>query len=289
MRNIIYLFNEARLGILRNILPVIASVLIIFISISVLGVSLLLKNSLNHTISFLNEQVKIRIMLDHELDPYEIAEVLEKNTLISTVKVETKEDMVLSMGKLFENKSELLEMFNFSTIPNAITIELKDNSKVEQMANMLGDTEGITDVIYPGEYAETVIRWTAQVEKYSFFALVSLVFASVLTVMMTINLAMIKRMKEVKVKLLLGARPSHVRLQFLIEGGIIGLLGSILANYLIFFVNESLFQALHTQLPYLFEEQNPNLVLVFFLSLCGGLFLGLIGSFISTFRTLKYD
>lgn len=112
--------------------------------------------------------------------------------------------MVLSMGKLFENKSELLEMFNFSTIPNAITIELKDNSKVEQMANMLGDTEGITDVIYPGEYAETVIRWTAQVEKYSFFALVSLVFASVLTVMMTINLAMIKRMKEVKVKLLLG-------------------------------------------------------------------------------------
>lgn len=86
LRNIIYLFNEARLGILRNILPVIASVLIIFISISVLGVSLLLKNSLNHTISFLNEQVKIRIMLDHELDPYEIAEVLEKIPLSARLK-----------------------------------------------------------------------------------------------------------------------------------------------------------------------------------------------------------
>ncbi|XXM74618.1 cell division protein FtsX [Lysinibacillus sphaericus] len=285
----IYLFNEARLGILRNIPAVIASILIIFISISVLGVSLLLKSSLNHTIGFLNDQVKVRILVDNEMNPDEIADVLQRNPLISKVSIETKEEMVKSMGKLFENKSELLEMFNFSTLPSAITIELKDNSDVAQTADILDNTEGITDVIYPGKYAQTVIRLTAQVEKYSFIGLVSLALASVLTVMMTIKLAMVKRMKEVKVKLLLGAKPSHVRLQFLIEGGIIGLAGSIMANYLIYFVNNSLFQGLHSQLPYLFEEQNPNLVLVFSLSLGGGILLGLFGSFISTFRTLKYE
>ncbi|MDQ0273724.1 cell division protein FtsX [Cytobacillus purgationiresistens] len=286
---IIYLFNEARLGLLRNVPAVAAAVLIIFISISVLGVSLLVKNSLNHTIDYLNNQVKIRVMIDPKWNASEIALTIEKNPLVYSVKVESKEEMVVSMSKLFEDKSELLEMFNFSSLPDAITIDMKDNTSVDYMADMLNNTEGITDVIYPGEYVATVIRWTDSVERYSFLAIITLVFASVLTVMMTINLTMIKRRKEVRVKLLLGAKPSHVRIQFLIEGAIIGLMGSILANYLVYFAHENLIQMLYAQLPYVFEEQKLNLFLVFTFSLFGGLLLGLTGSFISTYRTLRYE
>lgn len=289
MKTIMYLFSEARKGLLSNIPAVTAAVLIIFISISVLGVSFLVKKSLDYTIDYLNDQVKIRVMIDPEWNTSEVAAVLHENVLIKNVQVETKEQMVESMGNLFEEQSELLEMFNFSSLPDAITIELKDSSKVEQVAGSLKNTEGITDVIYPGEYVASVIQWADRVQKYSFISIFVLILASVLTVMMTINLALYKRKKEVRVKLLIGAKPSHVRTQFLIEGGIIGMLGGILANYVIYFVSENILQLFYIQLPYVFKEQEPNLPLVFSLSIGGGLLLGLIGSYMSTYKVMKYE
>ncbi|QED47034.1 cell division protein FtsX [Cytobacillus dafuensis] len=288
MKNILYLFSEARLGLLRNAAPVFAAISIIFISISVLGVSLLIKDSIDHTIKHLNEQVKIRIMVDPKWDTSEMAEVLEKNVGIDSVTIETKKDMVESMGKLFDDKSELLQMFNFSLIPDAITIGMKDNRMVEQMADTLRRTKGVTDVIYPGEYAASIIHWSKQLEKYSLISIIVLLTASILTVMMTINLALLKRKKEVKVKLLMGAKPNHIRSQFLIEGGIIGLLGGILANYGIYLVHKNLFQILYSQLPFVFEEKELNLLIVFTSSLLIGLLLGVVGSFLSTNRMLRY-
>lgn len=283
----LYLFSEARLGLVRNVIPVIAAISIIFISISTLGVSLIFKYSIDHIIKHLNDQVKIRVMVDSRWDTSAMALVLKENEAIESVTIETKEEMVESMGTLFDDKSELLQMFNFSSLPDAITITMKDNRMVEPMTTTLKETEGIIEVIYPGEYTESVIHWSKQFEKYGVVSIIVLLIASILTVMMTINLALLKRKKEVKVKLLMGAKPNHVKSQFLIEGGIIGVFGGILANYGIFLIHHNVFQSFYSQLPFLFEEIEVNLLLVFSFSLLMGLILGVTGSLLSTYRVLR--
>jgi cell division transport system permease protein len=104
---------------------------------------------------------------------------------------------------------------------------------------------------------------------------------------MAIKLATYQREKEIRVKLLLGAKETHVRGQFMFEGFILGLLGSAAAGCVIYFVYYYLLLQLEKNFQSVFQFSS----LVLAVSLSGlvavGALIGLLGSFLSTRRIIK--
>jgi cell division transport system permease protein len=283
-----YYLRDAREGIQRNSGAAVATVLLIFISLSITGSLFLVKTSVDDIIGYLNSQVKIKVFIDSSVDTQQVANILQSKDFVQSAEIETKEETLNQLQQFFKGKEYLFTAFHESDLPDALLLELKDNKDVSLVAENLKQMDGISDVIYAQKFAQTVITWSNTVNQYGAFILGVFIFTSFLTVSIAINLAIYQRQKDIRVKLLLGAKESHVRGQFLFEGWILGLLGSILASFTIYFVYQYGLYQLQLKFSTVFDL-SPFMINVTMLAIIiGGSIIGLAGSYLSTRKLMKH-
>jgi cell division transport system permease protein len=283
-----YYLRDAREGIRRNFGAAAATILLIFISLSITGALFLLKASVDDVVDYLNAQVKIKVFVDPSLDTEQVAEVLKTKSFIETVDIETKEQMLNRLKQFFQGKDYLFLAFQESTLPDAIVINLNTNDDIQTIAEQLKSVNGITEVVYAQKFAQTVLSWSQIINQYGVVLLAVFILASFLTVSIAINLALYQRQKEIRVKLLLGAKESHVRGQFLFEGWLLGLIGSILASFTIYFIYQYGLYELQIKFGSVFKF-SPFMINVTMAGvILGGSMIGLAGSYFSTRKLMKH-
>jgi cell division transport system permease protein len=283
-----YYLRDAREGFGRNLSAAIAAMSLIFISLSISGSLYLLQSSIvDDVLGYLNSQVKIKLFVDPSADAKQIADVLKSKDYVQSVEIETKEQALDRLKLFFQGKQYLLEAFQVSDFPDSIVLELKDKSETEMAAEQMKSIPGITDIVYAQKFAQSVLQATKTANRYGAFIVGLFLLASILTVGMAIKLATYQREKEIRVKLLLGAKETHVRGQFMFEGFVLGLLGSVVAGCVIYLVFYYVLMRLEMNFQSVFQFKS----LVLFSSLSGliaiGAVIGLLGSFMSTRRIIK--
>jgi cell division transport system permease protein len=283
-----YYLRDAREGIRRNIGAAFATVLLIFISLSITGSLYLIKSSVDDVIDYLNSQVKIKVFVDPAVETEKVARILQSKGFIESVQIETKEETLNRLQQFFEGKEYLFIAFQDSNFPDAVVLELKDKEQVALVAKELKAVEGITDVIYAQEFAVSVLSWSDKMNRYGMLALIIFIFTSFLTVSVAINLALYQRQKDIRVKLLLGAKESHVRGQFLFEGWLLGLIGSIFASFTLYFLYEYGLYQLEYRFDFIFNFSPLYINLTMIGVIIGGSFIGLLGSYLSTRKLMKH-
>jgi len=283
-----YYLRDAQEGIRRNAGAALATILLIFISLTITGAMVLLKTGVDDVIGFLNDQVKIKVFVDRQADTEQVAEILAGASFVRHVKIETREDALAKLQGLFRDMPHLFESFRDSRFPDAILIELEDQSQVETVARELAATRGITDVFYAQEFAAQVLRWSQLISTYGAIVLLIFLLASVLTVGIAMNLSLYQRQKDIRVKLLLGARESHVRGQFLLEGVIIGFIGSLLAAFAVYLIYYYALYQLQLRFSAVFDFSALSLNLTLLGVILFGMLIGLIGTYLSTRKMMKH-
>jgi cell division transport system permease protein len=288
MNTLKYYLRDAREGIQRNTGAAMATVLLIFISLSITGTLFLLKTSVDDVIEYLNSQVKIKVFVDPSIETEQVAELLQSKNFVQSAEIETKEETLNRLKQFFEGKEYLFLAFQDSNFPDAILLELKNKEDVAFIAEELKAMNGITDVIYAQKFAETVLSWSRTVNQYGAILMAVFFLASFLTVSIAMNLALYQRQKDIRVKLLLGAKESHVRGQFLFEGWLLGLIGSILASFTIYFIYQYGLYRLQTKFGAIFDFSPIMMNLSMIGVIVGGSLIGLAGSYLSTRKLMKH-
>lgn len=282
-----YYMREAREGLLRNAGAGLAAAALIAVAMTLLGAMLLFRSGLSDLRGFLESQVSMKVYVSPGVDPREAARILEARSFVKSVQVETKEEMLQKLAAFFEGKEQLLDSFKQSGLPDAIRLELRDPAQAEAVAGQLRGMSGIMEVIYPQRYAETVLQLTRQLSRYGTAAFVFFAAVSFLTVFLAMHLSLYQRQKEIRVKLLLGANPAHVRGQFLFEGGIIGLLGSLAAAAALDMLYRSMLFPLERQFRAVFHLTGTGLYGVELAVAAAGTVIGVAASFASTRKLMK--
>jgi cell division transport system permease protein len=280
--------RDAQEGIRRNLRASIAAILLIFISLSMTGTLFLLKTGVDNLTGFLESQVKIKVFVDLNADTQQVADILRSQPYVKSVSIETRAEALDSMKSFFTGNEDLLTALSESPIPDAISIELKDKNHLDYVAEQLKSMNGITDVVYGQDFAKKVLTWSNTLNQYGMMVLAVLLISSFLTIHIAVNLAMYQRRKEIRIKLLLGAKESHVRNQFLFEGFILGLISSILAGFVIYFIYE--YGLFHLQLKYgaIFHFTPLYMNLTMFIVMVAGAFIGLSGSYFSSRKLIDH-
>lgn len=283
-----YYLRDAREGIQRNTGAAVATILLIFISLSITGASFLLKTGIDDVIEYLDSQVKIKVFVDPTVDTHQIADILGSKNFIQSTEIETKEETLNRLKQFFKGKEYLFIAFQDSNLPDSIVLELKNKEDIAFVAEELKNINGITDVIYAQKFAQMVLSWSHTVNQYGAIILAIFILSSFLTVSIAINLALYQRQKDIRVKLLLGAKESHVRGQFLFEGWLLGLIGSILASFTIYFIYQYALYQLQLKFGYIFTF-SPFLINVSMIGvIIGGSLIGIAGSYLSTRKLMKH-
>ena len=188
-----------------------------------------------------------------------------------------------ALQKARQELGEFQDVFESGFLPASMEIRLKrgfqDPTTVQAVAARVQSYQFVDDVRYGQEWVEKLhrIRTIATIAGLS----LGLVFAAVATIIIgaTIRMTVLARSREISIMRLVGATDGFVRLPFLIEGFIKGILGGAFALLLTWIASE-LISRFVIQTSF-FDARLAVMGLLF------GALIGLVGSAVSVGRHLR--
>ncbi len=241
--------------------------------------------------------LNIRDALQHIEERVEIRAFVADGTTVEKLTVASEEiarfpevskvDVVTQAEALDRARKELGEfkdVFESEFLPASLDVHLKpgfrDPTTVSKVAERLRGYDFVDDVRFGEE-------WITQLYRLRNIAGVAgltlgLAFACVAIIIIgaTIRMAVLARAREIAIMRLVGATDGFIRLPFLIEGALKGLLGGGLALLMTYLAMRVLEQYLHFETAF-FDRRVALLGVLF------GALMGLMGSAVSVGRHLR--
>jgi cell division transport system permease protein len=225
-----YVSREAVTNLWRNRLMTVAAILTVAVSLALVGSALLLKQGAS----------KATVQWQNGVQAIVWVKPNAPVTLISAIDGELKQSPYIKTC-LFRNQAydyneakgilpaDELGATTESDYPSSYRCVLNDPSQASAVYQEFIGKPGVYDVKYPGQQIKTmqsvirILQWV-----FLSVAVVLLLSASVL-ILNTIRMAIFARRREVSVMKLVGATNWFIRLPFMAEGLIQGLLGAAVA------------------------------------------------------------
>ncbi|GAA0226269.1 permease-like cell division protein FtsX [Cryptosporangium japonicum] len=228
-----FVLTEAATGLWRNVTMTVALILTTAISLALLGAGGLLYTQVNKTKDLLYAQVEITIFLETAVTAEQkdaLQQKLESDSEIKSVTYESKQEAYERFKELFADSPDLVENTKPESLPESFRVKLKDPSEANAIDAKYKTEAGVDQV---STQQELVGRLFDAIDAVKNLALVvSLVSgaAAILLIGNTIQVAAYSRRREVSIMKLVGASNWYVRLPFILEAAVAGLIGAILAS-----------------------------------------------------------
>ncbi len=281
-----YFAKEASIGLSRNGLMTLATIGTIILSLIVLGSFYIVIANTHFLMDMAKGVLELRVYLKDCADPYNIQSKIIEYQGVKDVTYIPKE----KGAEWLEKNLGVKDLFKATEnpLPNMINIKLQDDAKVKTLAKKVEALEGIDEVEYGETFVEAMLI-VVQIIWVLGISLVAIIGIVVLYIIVnTIRITVFARRKEIEIMKLVGATDWFIRWPFMIEGIILGLLGSIVALLLLSKGYSLLIQYIKQLAPFvpLMAERVINRQM-FVLMTSLGVFFGVLGSMLSLKKFLR--
>jgi cell division transport system permease protein len=240
-----YVFSELGQGLRRNLSMHIAVVLTLFVSLTLVGLGVLLNQQADKAAEHWGNQLQITVWLCKAKDDNPactgevtdaqkaaIEKVIDENPEVAGYHTESKEEA-------FQKVKELLGPDKFegpnpaataADMPESVWITLKNPDQYQGITSAVVGLDGVSgirdmrNVLKPIYGSINALQWGA------LGTAAFLVFAALLLVGNTIRLAAFARRREIGIMRLVGASTLYIALPFLLEALVTALIGVALAG-----------------------------------------------------------
>lgn len=287
LRTVKYFFKESFTSLVRNSWMSLASIGAVASALIILGSFLLLSVNFDYILKDVESQVEITAYLEDTLDQDNLSRLKEDITSTDGVKEaqfiskeEAIEEFKEQVGK------ELLEGID-NPLPNSFRVKVNDPHEVASVAGKIEGLSGIDEVKYGKGVVEKLFNIIHWIRVIGMAIMVVFAAVSVFIISNTIRLTVFARRREINIMKYIGATDWFVRWPFLIEGMILGLIGSALAVGVLAVGYNYLFVTMKLNLPMISlvpKEEFYDYVLGF---LGIGMLIGAFGSSFSIKRFLN--
>ena len=294
MNRILFLIREAFTGLRRNLLIVAGAVLAVFFSLFLAFGALVVNEILRlntiawqegvHVIAFLWDEGQSGVPVDgHQILLDEVRGWDETKDAFYV----SKSEAWLEYQELFAGQEELLEI-DPTILPASIRIELVDITLHESVKFRLQQqTQTVRQVSTAGPQIEQLENVSNVLNVLGIGLAIVLGLSAVVQIANTIRLAIYARRDEVSIMKLVGASNWFIRVPFLLEGMIEGLVGAVSAVFVVWLGASWLadafidFPLVRLQVSLDFFVQRGLLILLF------GAVAGIVGSMLGLSRYLR--
>ena len=226
-----YLIREGFRSVFIHGFMSFASVTIIMACLIIMGSVSLLSLNIDALIKDLEDQNEVVAFVDDSITDEAAAESIgteiRKIENIQSAQFVSRSD---AMAKFMSNyDSDLMEGIDETVFRHRFVVHLTDISLMAQTKAKLEAVDGIAEAKAHTQYAKAFVSIRNVVTVVSLVLIVILVFVSVFIMTNTIKLATISRGKEIAIMKMVGATNSFIRMPFVVEGLVLGILGGGLA------------------------------------------------------------
>ena len=240
MSRFAFFLGEAYRALRRNAAPSLAAVVTIAVTVLLVGVLVPILDASGSKTDDVRDQLELKVFLFNDATQTEIDDLQGRIggiEHVAGVDYISPEEALRILEQRLEDKS-LLDQLNSNPLPPAFNVKLDDPDNLESVQAALSppDSSGkpqplgaAIDDIVTGDQTEAIRSVTSAVKILLIGIAVLLGIASLFLVGNTIRLSIYARRREVEVMQLVGATNWFIRWPFVIEGIVVGVMGSAIA------------------------------------------------------------
>ncbi len=243
-----YVFSELGNGLKRNVSMSIAVIVTIFVSLTLVGMGLLLNAQAHKAEEYWGSKLQITVFLCNQnsasancvngevtqAQKQAIEKVLDTNPEVASWRLQSKQEAYDKWKSAYVSKDEterrVYESIRPSDMQESYWVQLKNPEQFQGIKSAVQGLAGVNTVRDLREVLKPIYFWMNVMKWGAIGIAVFLIFAAVLQVGNTIRLAAFARRREIGIMRLVGASSLYIQLPFLMESLVAALVGVALAG-----------------------------------------------------------
>ena len=220
-------------SVFRNFSLSLASISCITITLIVVAISIVLSINVNRFTELVEKDVTIVAFLDLDVndnDKQTILEEIKDLTNVEKVEFISKTEIANEMMESSEEFKNIMSEWSEgeSPIQDTFQVKVKDIKEIKNTANKIEKIEKVDLVKYGEGMVEQLVSTFDIIRKVSVAAVIALIVVTAFLIVNTIKITIFSRKREIEIMRLVGASNINIKIPFIIEGLILGILGSII-------------------------------------------------------------
>jgi len=236
MRNLRILIRNIRDGfksVFRNLSLSFASISCITVTLILVATAIVGSWNVENFTDLIRDDFTIVVFVNNkatEDDHTKIKQDLEKIKNIESIDFISKKDIMAEMKKSSDTFNSVMSSWGDSENPldDTYQVRVKNDEKISKTAEKIKKIDKIDKVSYGEGMVDSMISIFKIIKNVLIVIVVALVIVTAFLIVNTIKITIFSRSDEIEIKRLVGASNFSIKQPFVIEGLIIGILGSII-------------------------------------------------------------
>ena len=243
--------RDAFKSVFRNFSLSLASISCIAITLIIVAVSIVVSFNVENFTQEIERDLTIVVFVDNDATQEEVNNV--KQELEKINEINKKEIVYKDKNSIKNDMAKESEVFNTvmaewdekdNPLKDTFQVKVKNAEKIGATADKIKKIKKVSVVRYGEGMVEKMISSFETIKKITYVAVIALILVTIFLIINTIKLTIFSRKREISIMRLVGASNFTIKTPFIIEGMILGMLGSLLPIGLIIFGYPALYDKL---------------------------------------------
>ena len=288
-------FRDAFKSVIRNFSLSLASISCITITLIIVAIAIMASLNINNFTDEIEKDLTIVVFLDRDADANDIKDVkreLDKISNVEKITFISKDQVKEQMREESEVFAKVLDGYDEGESPlkDTYQVKVKEIEKIKVTADRIKKIDSVSVVRYGEGMVEKLVSAFTSIKNVTYGVVIALIVVTVFLIVNTIKLTISARKREIGIMRLVGASNFTIKTPFIIEGMILGVLGSIIPvifttyGYMAFYKHFDGY--LFSQLIVLIKPE-PFIYTTSLMVIIIGILVGMIGSASAVKKYLK--
>lgn len=282
-------------SVFRNFSLSLASISCITITLIVVSLSIVLSQNVNNFAYLVEKDVTIVAFLEVDTKPEEkddVEDLIKKINGVESYSYQSKTDIANEWMESSDVYKNIMESWDEESSPLQATfqVKVKNIEDIAKVAKQIRELEHVDVVKYGEEMIGSLVSIFDIVKKISIGMVIALILVTAFLIANTIKITIFSRKREIEIMRLVGASNINIKIPFVFEGLILGILGAVLPIVITTYGYVALYDKFQGQLisPFIkLIEPSPFIYGVSGILLVIGILVGMFGSWRAVRKYLK--
>lgn len=285
--------RDAAKSVIRNFSLSFASIMCTTITLLLVSVAIICAVNINNATKSIEDELSIVVYLNKDITEENIENIkadIESQKNVEEVVFKSKTEWKDEMSEYDDTFSTVLNYLDENPLSDSFIVKVVNVDKLSDTAEYIKSINGVDVVKYGEGMVDEVITAFDVVKKVVAVVVIALILVTAFLISNTIKLTIFSRRSAIEIMRLVGASNLTIKIPFIIEGFIIGVIGSIIPicvtiyGYVVLYslLNGHVFSNMIVLLkPYNFVFYVSGILLIL------GAIVGMIGSLLAVRKYLK--
>jgi cell division transport system permease protein len=230
-----YLARETSSNLVRNLSITLASVVTVFVSLTLVGTSLMAQQGVDRATKRWQGGIEFIVFMQPVATESQINELrddLERNPQVQKpVAFVNQQQAYEEFKELFRDSPEMVESVRADVLPTSFRVEPieKNADVISALSESYKNKAGVREVVSATDTIRLIQKFSEFLTGIILVVAAALLITALLLIFNTIRMAMFARRREIEVMKLVGATNWFIRVPYMAEGLIQGLAGAVVS------------------------------------------------------------